>query len=249
MEIAGDPDTKAALRDRIAGILAPENTPFTRVQPLEIGSQRFWLKRPERPRSLRWRLQKGDPRKAFARDLAGLRFMFDRGLAAPPIVLSGADYFVIEDAGQPLDRLLTGDIPAAEKARAVVAAGRALGALHRAGARHGRPKIRDICWDGDKARLIDMERFSPRASKRAMGLDLAILLHSMLEVGIDDPALLNLALRGYADSAPPAAVTDGKRWIRRIGLSAPLLRAALRFRPDNRELKASARLAEMVGKT
>lgn len=214
-----------------------------RVRRVELDGETFWLKRPERRASLRWRLQKGDPRRAFEADLAGLRFMGAKGLPAPAVLLVGPDHFVTEDAGRPIDEVLRDD-PEAEGVRAVVAATETLAALHRAGARHGRPKLRDICWDGQNARLIDFERFRTAAGARAMGLDWVIMLHSLLETRVGPRAAFDAAVQTYREKGPTAAVMAGAGLVRAVGWVTPGLRLALRLRPKNREIVGATRLAQ-----
>ncbi len=241
MRTAGQIVTADLVHDRIAALQSRPAGRQARIERLELYGTTLWLKRPERRKSLRWRLQKGDPRRALANDIAGLHFLAEHDVPAPKILASGADFLVTEDAGQPLDRILA-EGERSDSAELTAAAARTLAALHRAGARHGRPKLRDICWDGNKARLIDLERFAAPVTARAMGLDWAILLHSILEIRPDDGAAVTSAVETYRNEAPQAAVDAGTRLVRRLGWIAPLVRLALRIWPDQRELTAVARL-------
>jgi tRNA A-37 threonylcarbamoyl transferase component Bud32 len=236
--LAGLPE---AWKDRLEATLARKSAAPERVQRLDLDGTTLWLKRPERLHSLRWRVQKGDPRRAFLADLAGLRFLAEHGVPAPAVVYSGPDCFVTEDAGVPLDALLH-KATGTEGARMTAAAASSLAKLHHTGARHGRPKLRDICWDGRTARLIDLERFRSRASAQAMGLDWAILLHSLLETSPGAGSAFTTAVRTYRAAAPAAAVAAGAGLIRRLGWTEPLLRLALRLWPDHREFAAAAQL-------
>jgi tRNA A-37 threonylcarbamoyl transferase component Bud32 len=214
-----------------------------RVQRLRLDGKTYWVKRPEHLSSLRWRLQKGDPRRAFAADLDGLRHLTEQDVPAPAVLHVARNWFVTEDAGQPLDDLLR-QMSDAEGARLAAAAATTLARLHQTGARHGRPKLRDICWDGRTARLIDLERFRSDAGVRAMGLDWAILLHSLLETTPSGGRSFASAVRAYRGSAPAAAVAAGTRLIRHLGRTRPLLDLALWARPGHVELAAARRLPD-----
>ncbi len=237
------PEAEDGPGSRLGALLARADDARIRVQRIEVDGRVLWLKRPERRKSLRWRLQKGDPRRAFAADLAGLRFLAEQAVPAPALVHIDANGFVTADAGRPLDELLR-ETSDAEGAILAEAAARTLAKLHHAGARHGRPKLRDICWDGETARLIDLERFRPNASAPAMGLDWAILLHSLLETAPEAGPVFASAVRTMRGEAPAPAVAAASTLIRRLGQATPLLRWPTRIWPENREISAAARLPQ-----
>jgi tRNA A-37 threonylcarbamoyl transferase component Bud32 len=239
---------QAEARNRLAALIAGSMDPEFRVRRLKIEGRTYWLKRPEQPKSLRWRLQKGNPRRAFDSDLAGLRFLAERRVPAPALVHVDADWFVTGDAGRPLDELLRTSTDS-EGAALAAAAARTLAKLHHAGARHGRPKLRDICWDGRTARLIDLERFRENASARAMGLDWVILLHSLLETMPAGGTAFASAVKTMRAEAPPPVTTAATLLVRRLSRVAPLLRGAERIWPKNREIAAASRLPHAFAAT
>ncbi|MEZ5798606.1 MAG: hypothetical protein R3D63_14680 [Paracoccaceae bacterium] len=135
--------------------------PPQRVRRLHLPDGRqVWLKRVERLAGA-MRLQKGDPVRAFEAERRGLHALADRGLPVAGLLAEGDDWFVMQDAGPILPQVVA-DAPEDEALRAFAVAGRALGRLHWAGLVHGRPAVRDICWDGQEARFIDLERFRRR---------------------------------------------------------------------------------------
>lgn len=140
---------------------------------------RFWLKRVE-VLDPKMRLQKGDPRRAFDAERQGLKLLGGLGLPVVPLLAEGADWFVTADCGPTVDSVVTD--PQTTKAEVLVvmaAVGQALARLHRAGYAHGRPVMRDICWNGVEARFIDLERFSPgKPGYWARPLDVAMLVQS-----------------------------------------------------------------------
>lgn len=226
-------------------LVAALSAPYRRVQRLEAEGGAIWLKRAEQL-SLRWRLQKGDPRQALAAERAGLEAWGALGLPVAPLVAAGPDHLATAEVGPPMSDLFRGlPAPAPERLAAVHAAGEALATCHRAGMVHGRPKLRDICWDGQAARFIDLERYAPhRHSPRAMALDLLILLHSLLvldEEGHFQPEFAAL-LAAWRAGAPEAVQAQLARMLPGLGRLGFFARQAQRLKPDSRELTAVPRL-------
>lgn len=204
-----------------------------RVQMIEAGGRRFWLKRPERL-GLWWRLKKGDPMRSFQAERQALHDLHDCGMPVADLVAEDADYFLTADAGETLRHMLRDrNRTAADRQAAFRAAGRSLAMLHRAGLTHGRPSIRDICWDGRRATFIDLERFRPGpAEPRAMGLDLLLLVHSVFAVAGGGGPELDAALGAYATLAPVAAMTAARRTAQHLGWLRLLLRGVRRLHPS-----------------
>ena len=228
-----DPKLEAALTAALA-------EPPRRVRALALpDGRRFWLKRVERL-SGRLRVQKGDPAKAFAAEREGLHALASAGLPVAGVVAEGPDWVLMPDAGPVLPEVV-GDPgrSEAEKQRAFAEAGRALGRLHWAGMAHGRPAVRDVCWDGQEARFIDLERF--RRARRAgfwQAADVVMFAQTAFTVWPEDARWLDAALGAYAVNAPDgamAAVRRLARWLRPVGWLAAGL---VVLRPESRELRA-----------
>ena len=101
---------------------------------------------------------------------------------------------------------------------------------------HGRPAVRDLCWDGTSVRFIDMEKFSPRHhSPRHFAADMLIFVHSVFAAGGGEQDLEN-ALTAYRNAGGPwqAAIALARR-LRWIG---PVARGLRRLKPDSREVTA-----------
>jgi tRNA A-37 threonylcarbamoyl transferase component Bud32 len=229
------------LEDQIAdAIRAALDKGTARIQRLETPAGQVWLKRMEHL-SLRWRLQKGDPAKRFNLDRTGLHLLHDAGLPVAPILAEGSDFFVTPDVGPTLRALLTDpDVGAGERRRAFAAAGRALGLLHRKGFSHGRPALRDLCWNGREVTLIDLEQFSLRhRAPRHMALDVAIFVHSVL---VDGGAAedLDAAVSAYRKVAGPEMLARAARLGRAFGWAAPLTDRIAARKPKAREIAAVA---------
>lgn len=214
--------------------------PFRRVRPVVLpDGRRFWLKRVERLSGrLRW--QKGDPARAFAAEREGLHALAAAGLPVAGVALEGPGWVLMPDAGPVLPQVVADPArPEAEKLAAFARAGRALGLLHWAGMVHGRPAVRDICWDGAEARFIDLERFRPaRRGGLWQAADVVMFAQTAFTQWPDNPRWLEAALAAYAVNAPEGAmdrVARLARWLGPLGWLAGLL---ARARPDSRELRA-----------
>lgn len=228
-----DPDLDESLQKALA-------EPIARVRPVVLADgRRFWLKRVERL-SGRLRLQKGDPAKAFAAEREGLRELAAAGLPVAGVAAEGPDWVLMRDAGPVLPEVVADPGRSeAEKLRAFEEAGRALGRLHWAGMAHGRPAVRDVCWDGRAARFIDLERF--RRAKRAgfwQAVDVVMFAQTAITLWPEDARWLDAALAAYAESAPEGAMAAVRRlcwWLGPVGWVATRLS---RRRPGSRELRA-----------
>lgn len=157
------------------------HTPAPRIERVEIDGKAGWLKRPE-ALSARMRLQKGDANAAFNTEKEAYRRLSSLGLPVPRLLDEGEDYFVTEDSGQTLVRLLR-DIgaPGPEFCKAIEVAAETLARFHEMGFSHGRPALKDICWDGEKTTFIDFERFDPkRDNKNGHALDVLVFFFSLI---------------------------------------------------------------------
>ncbi|WP_395540855.1 serine/threonine protein phosphatase [Neotabrizicola sp. sgz301269] len=242
MTSTADPALIRAVKTALSG-------PRKRVRPVDLpDGRRFWLKRVERM-GLILRLQKGDPQALFDAERQGLHVLADHGMPVVPVALEGPDFLVTPDVGTPLGQL---DKAAPEDGvRAFAAAGKALALLHWAGLVHARPAIRDICWDGQEARFIDLERFRP--GKRGgfwQAMDVVIFTQSCFVRWPDDTRLLDAALAAYAANAPDGAMARVAKAARGLWWLGALARALRLILPRNKELRAvgltRARLARVA---
>lgn len=208
-----------------------------RIEPVEQGGRRYWIKRPE-VLSLRWRLQKGNPTRAFARERRVHRDLLARGAPVPPILAEADNYIILPDSGPSLEATLTGAAPD-ERLRACRAAGAALADLHALGLAHGRPHPRDLCWDGARIVFLDFERgSSATASERRQIWDLVLLIHGAYglapretpEVAALCESYRQADLRGLWEAAQAWA----KRWRWIDPLTRPLQRYEARYKPHRR---------------
>ncbi|MCB1397830.1 MAG: phosphotransferase [Rhodobacter sp.] len=231
-----------------AALTAALALPVQRVLALDVEGRRYWLKRPERHKSWIRRLQKGDPARALAADREGLQALAARDLPAPRIAAAGEDFLLIEDAGRPVSRIIRDqNLPEAERHRVLIAAAEALAKLHRAGVVHGRPKIRDICWNaGRGATLIDFEAFRDGAADDALGRDAMVFLHSVLQVRRGRDAFYDTAAAAYRAAAPERAWPAMCRRVKRFRWLMLPARLALAVKPKAPELRGAVILYRIL---
>lgn len=212
-----------------------------RIEPVEIEGARYWIKRRER---LEWRrrLEKGNPRRLFARELALHKALIARGAPVAPIVLAGPEHVITADCGPTLHVLAQQGDAAAPAA--FEAAGRALAALHGMGIAHGRPKPDDICYDPAAGRItfIDLERgtrFDANARHMLRDLKLFAYVHLANSPPATEQPLLAAFAAGYRQDAPPGMWETALNWARGRGrwlgaVTAPLCWHERRFKPGRR---------------
>jgi tRNA A-37 threonylcarbamoyl transferase component Bud32 len=214
--------------------------PPARVRRIDLpDGRRFWLKRVERLTGV-MRAQKGDPSRAFAFEREGLRAMAEAGLPAAEVAAEGPGWMLMPDAGPILPEVEADPRRSeTEKLAAFAQAGRALGLLHWAGLAHGRPAVRDICWDGMEARFIDLERFRRGArSGLRQAADVVIFAQTAFRQWPEDTRWLEAALDAYAINAPEGAM-DRVRLLALALVPLGWLTAGLALlRPQSRELRA-----------
>jgi tRNA A-37 threonylcarbamoyl transferase component Bud32 len=214
--------------------------PPRRVQRLDLADgRRFWLKRVERLQG-RLRLQKGDPARAFAAEREGLRALEAAGLPVAGVAREGLDWVLMPDAGPTLPDVVADPARSdVDRLRAFAEAGRALGRLHWAGMAHGRPAVRDVCWDGREARFIDLERF--RHARRAgfwQAADVVTFAQTAFTLWPDEPQWLDAALAAYALSAPEGAMASARRLAGGLRPLGWLAAGLAMLKPGSRELRA-----------
>ncbi|WP_424939243.1 lipopolysaccharide kinase InaA family protein [Aliiroseovarius sp. S253] len=188
-----------------------------RIARLEHKGRCYWAKKGE-TLSLRWRIQKGDPMEAFRADVAGHHALADAGVPVPEIVAEGEDFIVTEDSGPTLSTLLVEQKADQEtRLQAFHAAGVELAGMHSKGLSHGRPAIKDMCWDGQTISFLDFERFSPsRNTARGHMHDLIIFIHSIYGFVPKDIPEAEAAAEGYRSNDTTGTWDRAATWCRKM---------------------------------
>ncbi|SHI88759.1 hypothetical protein SAMN05444000_103293 [Shimia gijangensis] len=162
-----------------------------RIERVEIDGQAGWLKRPE-TLSRRMRLQKGDSTAAFQKEKEAYRRFSTLGLPVPSLLAEGEDFFVTAESGTILVSILRDfGAESTQFQTAVGCAAEALAQFHVMGFSHGRPALKDICWDQTKITFIDLERVDPsRDNKKGYALDVLVFFFSLIaETGGTGPVV------------------------------------------------------------
>lgn len=190
------PSLPSALRGAVEEALREGE--HRRTTRLDVKGQYFWLKRVERPGLLR-RLQKGDSAAAFERERQTLHRFGAMGLPVPEIIAEGPDWLLMPDSGTPLDRVLLHEAwTKCDRQEAFASAGEALALLHREGVSHGRPAIKDICWQGSRTTFIDFENHRPKLdTPDGHARDLLIFALSGLAIGNGPTPAMTEAFTSY----------------------------------------------------
>ncbi len=196
-----------------------------RVQRVEVDGIKYWVKQREEL-GFRLRLQKGNPARAFDAERAALHTLSGRGLPVAAIVAEGPGFFATVDHGPTLAQLIRRDsLTEAERIAAFTAAGRGLAAFHDQGVSHGRPSVRDICWDGSVATFIDLERYHPRRNHLSgHAQDVIMFVLSAYTAAEDERPEIDAACAAYRAAAPQAVWAMALRWCRRLRWIDPLTR-------------------------
>lgn len=179
-------ETPADLSAAVASHLATSNI---RISSLDFDGQRLWVKRLE-SLSLRMRLQKGNPKTAFETERRALLHLVAKNAPVPALLHEGADFMVLSDCGTSLYKIFDGQLFSMdERLKIFAAAGKALADWHQAGLAHGRPAIKDMCWQDGCITFLDFERFDPgKCGAKHQSRDLLIFVHSLFAAtGLTSP--------------------------------------------------------------
>lgn len=201
--------------------------PGSRVFVFDVDGRRYWAKRPE-PVGWFRRMQKGDADRSFRREVALLHAFREKGAPVAPIAARIDDAIVMPDMGPALSGLPE-VMGKAEFARVLDAAAAALARLHAAGMAHGRPRLRDICWQDPQICFIDLEAGAAlNAPRWRQARDLLLLLHSVHQSrhGIGD--LASGVLHAYERDDTAEIVPLAKRIARGLRPLAVLVRPLAR---------------------
>ena len=198
-----------------------------------------WLKRIEDV-DLRRRLLKGEPRQLFEAERQAYKSVAESLLPFPSIIEEGADHFVIADAGPTVKSILQTEGPTSERFReAVCHAGKALARLHSAGVSHGRPALRDICWQDGRITFIDLEKYSPKRNRpEGHAWDLMVFVYNLAGEldGVDETVLA--ACRAYRAQDRKHVWALAERRMRRLRPLGLVMRPLSRLLHDKKDFRA-----------
>ncbi|MFN4155105.1 MAG: serine/threonine protein phosphatase [Paracoccaceae bacterium] len=237
-----DPDPNRLPKPVALALKAALEQPSQRIRALTLpDGGRVWLKRIEQATG-RMRLQKGNGLSAFVAEREALRLLHAKGVPVPVVMAEGPDFLLLPDLGPNLSTLLKDHShPAPDRITAFAAAGAALAGLHRAGYAHGRPALRDFCWQAGQLRLIDLERFrNRRRSRMVRALDVVIFTHSWFADGRNTAPgpELDAAMNAYRAAAPAGLWRSVARLTRLLAPLGGLARGVARISKPSKDVQA-----------
>ncbi len=210
-----------------------------RVQRIEVEGQVFWIKRVERL-GLRYRLQKGDPRKAFERERLAYLEMNAANAPVPRLVAEGADFLVLPDCGLDLRQLLEREDDVASRHHMLLEASVMLAEFHNLGFAHGRPSPKDMCQVDGQMLLLDFERYK-HANNTPVGQarDLVVFAFNVASHSPQMRGSLREAMATYRDTADAVIWPLAQRWCRWLRWTEWVTKPLLK-RPEGRALEFKA---------
>lgn len=203
--------------------------PRPRISRIDWNGTPAWLKRCE-TLSLRYRLQKGDPRKSFETEKAIYAKLAQLDLPGPEVLEESADHIVIKDAGPTLDDVLKAPEPDTDAIRAaLMLAVTALAKIHSAGVVHGRPAPRDICIQDGQVTLLDWERYSERRNTpKGSANDFVTFVFFTIVSARGVPDGLLPACQSYLRAVPPTIFPQIRKRVRTLSRLQKLLTPLIR---------------------
>jgi len=143
------------LKQYVNEILKSHSDGNDRVFSFKFDGQKFWLKRIEKniKGGFLTKIFKPNPYKSFANEIKKLEILNEAKAPAPKLILKSAEFFVIEDVGEPISQLFKYSNDEKFKHEILLKAARALAGLHALNFAHGRPALRDIAIKNDEIKF------------------------------------------------------------------------------------------------
>lgn len=188
--------------------------PEQRLTRIDVQGRSYYVKMAEQHKSLRMRLLKGDPKVAFEREIRLLQGFSERGAPVARIVAAAESRIALADHGTPLHTLInSGQADLA----LMQALGAALARLHALGLAHGRPSMRDICWNGKDLTFLDLEAGAKlQAQTRDQARDVYLMIHSIFTRAGVRSELAAPVWQGYREHGDAKVVDATQALARRL---------------------------------
>lgn len=196
-------------------------------------------------------LQKGRTTVAFEREKSTLHRFSARNLPVTPIIAEGPTWLLLPHRGTTLDGVLRNENwSESERLESFEAAGTALANLHAQGASHGRPAIKDICWQEGKITFIDLEYHRTRLDNpKGHARDLIVFALLGLAIGDGPSPAMTRALASYRALDSAGVWTLAQRRCARLRWISWLARPFKMLGPGKaREAKAVSHLFDIFAK-
>ncbi|MGB0894236.1 MAG: serine/threonine protein phosphatase [Parashewanella sp.] len=167
----------------------------------EFQGKKYWLKQAEKLHGI-MRLLKGDANKAFEREIKVLKRMNSKHAPVPKIICQDADFFVLEDSGKTVkDWVCQPNTSQISLQKIINDSSQALAKLHSMNLTHGRPALRDICWDKGAVIFIDFEsKYATKNIEKRQVRDLILFIHSLFRYLGPNTIMIAEAIEHYRNS-------------------------------------------------
>ncbi len=188
--------------------------PESRVISFSLGEEKFWIKR-----------KMGNGRRAAVKYSVEKEFYYEIArmtiaarntpdLVAPIEVLTPS-YMVTLDGGPTLKNWLDSEKSEEEKEVLLEQAGAALASLHAADIVHGRPALRDICWQKGRFTFLDWEnRLYSKDLNEQKAIDFLLLLQGIgRENYKEEQGRMEAMDRGYRENGGEAIRAEAIRFL------------------------------------
>lgn len=197
-----------------------------RIVSFEYQGRKYWLKQAERlTGAMRW--LKSQPQAALQLEIATLTQLAKKGAPVPELVASGEGFLVVADVGMPINAWLNAEIDEAEKLKILQDSATGLAQLHLKGLAHGRPALRDICWQAGNVSFIDFEANQQDSDMHRQQIrDLLVYIHSLYRYIGPHPEIVDPVIAAYraagGESLWQASKQEMEKWQWLNYLIAPL---------------------------
>ena len=237
--------------DLLAMILRHVERIDQRISSFEHKGQIIWVKKQER-HTLRMRLQKGDAHSAFQAELDAYQQLKTADVPVPKVLAYGDSFIATADSGLSLHNMLLGEMePQPIRIVAFRMAGEQLALMHKQQLSHGRPSIKDICWQDGHITFLDFERFSEkRHTAKGHMQDLVMMVFSAYSVSGRDCPEIDAMIKAYRENDPAGIWEMAAKWCAKKGW-VDLVTKPIQWRGAGkaREFKAIPVTLKAFGKT
>lgn len=167
-----------------------------------------------------------EPGIPLVREAVRLKLLHGKGFRVPEVLLATSDYLALSDVGPSLKYWLTeATITEHERRHILLQAAAALAQLHQSRYWHGRPALRDLCWDGNQIGFIDFEEDPHQmlSIDQCMVRDLLIFVHGLYRyLPVTDPVIIEV-INEYRRLAPERVWRDSIKVVEKMWLVYPAL--------------------------
>ncbi|ATX65935.1 lipopolysaccharide kinase InaA family protein [Roseinatronobacter bogoriensis] len=196
-----------------------------RLVRFEFEGRLYFAKKTEQHKTLWLKFFKGNPEQALRREAQLLKEFRARGASVPEILAQDDTCFVMADHGMLVMKAIK---KGASPVQMMQRIGQELAELHRLGLAHGRPVMRDICWDGQNLTFLDLEAGAKlQATQYDKARDVLLLLHSISVWKKRHPNAGDMFLNAYFADAPDEVWKEAHTLARKIWwmewLAAPVV--------------------------